>query len=304
MSGCYLCPRECGADRSKGPGMCGAASLPYVGRAALHHWEEPCISGVSGSGAIFFCGCNMRCVFCQNHEISRGRAGRTCDADGLASMMLALQAQGAHNINLVSPAPFLNVLTEAIPKARSLGLCIPIVYNTNAYEKASALKALEGLVDIYLPDLKYVSQGIAQKYSGTGDYFTFASSALEEMRRQVGGLQLSDSGIAARGMIIRHLVLPGSVDETRRVLDYIAASFPGDTAISLMSQYVPCYRAAEYPALNRRLMKREYDRAVEYCLSLGLENVFIQGMDSADGGFTPDFDGSTPDLSPEISLNC
>ena len=289
--GCMLCPRKCGADRITHMGVCGAPILPYAAKASLHMWEEPFISGSRGSGAIFFCGCNLKCVFCQNHDISNGIVGKSCDGNSLADIMLGLEAKGAHNINLVSPAPFVPVIREGIITARQRGLALPVLYNTNAYETVDTLKQLEGLVDIYLPDLKYVERGISKKYSGAEDYFEYASGAIDEMYRQRGLLKLDEEGMAKSGVVIRHLVLPGSVDETRRVLDYIAGHFPKEINISLMSQYVPFYKAEQYPPLNRRLLKKEYKRAIEYGFSLGLENIMTQEMSSATAEYTPVFDG-------------
>ncbi len=289
--GCMLCPRRCNADRRKNMGACNAPILPYIAKASLHMWEEPFISGQRGSGTVFFCGCNLKCVFCQNHDISNGQVGNTADPGALAESMLRLQDKGAHNINLVSPAPFVPMIIETIISAKEQGLSLPIVYNTNAYENVDTLKRLEGLVDVYLPDLKYVDSGISRKYSGAEDYFEYASKAIDEMYRQKGLLVLDDSGMAKSGVVIRHLVLPGSVDETRRVLDYIAGHFPKEINISLMSQYVPFHLAAKYPPLDRHLLKREYKRAVEYGFSLGLENILIQEMSSATAEYTPVFDG-------------
>ncbi len=290
MSGCMQCPRRCGADRSRENGLCGAPATPHVARAALHLWEEPCLSGTRGAGTIFFCGCNLDCLFCQNYEISHGTIGSRLDAAELAALMLRLQGIGAHNIDLVTPTPHLHVLLCALEKAKAAGLTIPVVYNTNGYELVESLRRLEGLVDIYLPDLKYVSAVAAQKYSGAAGYFQYAAPAILEMQRQCGVLQVDEEGIARRGLIVRHLVLPGSVDEARGALDFIAANLPKDTRISLMSQYVPCHRAVT-PPLNRRLTRREYQRAVDYCLSLGLTQVFVQEMEAADAAYTPLFDG-------------
>ena len=290
MSACMQCPRRCGADRSRENGLCGAPATPHVARAALHMWEEPCLSGTRGAGTIFFCGCNLDCLFCQNYEISHGAIGSRLDAGELADLMLCLQGMGAHNIDLVTPTPHLHVLLPALEKAKAAGLTIPVVYNTNGYELVESLRSLEGLVDIYLPDLKYISAVAAQKYSGAADYFQYAAPAILEMQRQCGVLQLDEEGIARRGLIVRHLVLPGSVDEARGALDFIAANLPKDTRISLMSQYVPCHRAVT-PPLNRRLTRREYQRAVDYCLSLGLTQVFVQEMEAADAAYTPLFDG-------------
>lgn len=286
-----LCPRECGADRISRAGFCGAYETPNIARAALHFWEEPPISGTRGSGAVFFSGCNLDCIFCQNNSINHTLIGKSADGVRLADIMLSLEAHGAHNINLVSPAPFVRTLCKAIPLARSKGLAVPIVYNTNAYEKTEALRRLDGLVDIYLPDLKYMTSGISEKYSRAADYAEFAVPAIAEMARQCGMLQTDAEGIAVRGLLIRHLVLPGSVDETRRVIDHIVQNYPKDIAFSLMGQYAPNGCALPGP-LSRKLLKREYDRAVDYAIIRGLTNVFIQDLTSANGCFTPEFDGS------------
>ena len=303
---CMLCPLECGTNRAEEPGACGvggfssdllggrnAAYCASVARCARHYFEEPPISGTHGSGAVFFSGCNMACVFCQNHKISQcvsgEQSGRIVDDAQLAGAMLRLQELGAHNINLVTPSPHTLLIIKAIEKARVLGLSIPIVYNTNAYEKVEALRLLDGLVDVYLPDLKYVSAVASRKYSGRADYFDFASKAVLEMHRQCGVLETREDGIARKGLIIRHLVLPGSVDEARGVLDWIAANLPIETHISLMSQYTPF---GELPApLNRRLLKREYARALDHALDLGFVNIFTQKLSSASSEFTPDFNG-------------
>ena len=300
---CTLCPLECGADRAVEAGACGVGGFdkavlgrldPYltalIARAARHFFEEPPISGTRGSGAIFFSGCNMACIFCQNHDISQTAKGRPVDASQLVDVMLRLQELGSHNINLVTPSPHTELLARAILAARNSGLTIPVVYNTNAYEKVEALERLEGLIDIYLPDLKYRSPIPARKYSGRSDYFDFASKALLEMQRQCGVLATDESGIARRGVIVRHLVLPGSVDETRGVLDFIHEHMPIETHISLMSQYTPLAEGLPKP-LDRRLLKREYERALEYALALGFTNIYAQELDSADACFTPEFNG-------------
>ncbi|MCR5808581.1 MAG: radical SAM protein [Clostridiales bacterium] len=295
MSYCFECPVMCGADRENGEvGVCCAGGCSFVARAARHYYEEPPISGTRGSGAIFFTGCNMRCVFCQNHEISRGlpedtASARPVDAESLCDTMLRLQELGAHNINLVTPTPHVRLIERALPLAKARGLVIPIVCNTNGYERVETLKRLEGLIDIYLPDLKYVSPRLAERYSGRSDYFEFAGPAIKEMHRQVGCLELDGEGMAKRGLIVRHLVLPCAVDETRRVLDFIKAELPLETCISLMSQYTPI-PGMKRP-LDRRLTKAEYRRAKEYAVSLGFTNVFVQELSSAEKEFTPEFDG-------------
>lgn len=297
---CTVCPLACGADRAVSCGACGVGGTngigerdPYttafVARAARHFYEEPSISGTRGSGAIFFSGCNLACCFCQNKDISASIKGIPMDAEELVSTMLRLQSLGAHNINLVTPTPHLKLLKKSIPIAKASGLIIPIVYNTNAYETVESVSQLEGLVDVYLPDLKYVSTKLSSDYSSRDDYFSFASSAIKEMFRQCGKLKTDENGIAVSGTIIRHLVLPGSIDETRRVLDFIAENFPIDINISLMRQYTPI--SGMKPPLDRKLLKREYDRAVDYAVSLGFSNLLIQHASSADSGFTPSFDG-------------
>lgn len=287
---CTLCPRACGIARDTARGYCSAMRLPHVARAMLHAWEEPCISGKNGAGAIFFCGCNLDCIFCQNHAISHHMHGETYDAQKLCALMLRLESEGASCIDLVTPAPHVPVLAPALVQAREKGLSIPVVYNTNAYETVDALRMLDGLVDVYLPDFKYVRAEVSLAYSGAADYFAYAAPALEEMHRQVGDLVLDGAGIARRGLLIRHLVLPAAVGETRRALSHIASRFsPECTHISLMGQYVPAHRAIGHKSLGRRLLASEYARAVEYCLSLGFTHVYVQSLDAADASYTPDF---------------
>lgn len=294
MTECFECPIMCGADRELAPGACGAGKTPFIARAARHYYEEPPISGTRGSGAIFFAGCNMSCVFCQNFGISRSGSPASvfpADESRLADLMLRLEELGAHNVNLVTPTPHTRTIEKAIPLARDRGLTVPIVWNTNGYERVETVKRFEGLVDIWLPDLKYVSSALAERYSGRPDYFEFASEAITEMHRQAGILKLGDDGTAKKGLIIRHLVLPCAVDETRRVLDFIKESFPIETYISLMSQYTPIPGMKK--PLDRRLTKGEYRRAVDYAVNLGFFNVFTQKLSSAESEYTPEFTGFT-----------
>lgn len=288
MSECRLCPRECGRDRRSEPGLCGAGELPRIAKTMLHNWEEPFISGSRGSGAVFFSGCNMFCSFCQNYLISRSSAGEPVTAGGLAGVMLALQAQGAHNVDLVSPSPYSAVIAAAVPQARERGLAVPIVYNTNAYEKTEALGALDGLVNVYLPDMKYASARAAARFSSTPDYFEFASAAVLEMRRQQPEDVFDADGLMTRGLAVRHLVLPGAVDETRRVLSWLMDNLGQDVRLSLMGQYTPAYRAEG--ALARKLTRGEYSRAVDYSIRLGFKNVLIQTAGAADPAYTPEFE--------------
>ena len=293
---CTVCPRLCPVDRRVRPGYCGALALPQVARAALHLWEEPPISGTRGSGAVFFSGCNLRCVFCQNSDISASIRGKFCDEAALCRIFLDLQAQGAHNINLVTPMPHTPVLIRALRLAKEQGLRIPILWNTNGYERVETLRELSGLVDLYLPDFKYVSERLSQKYSGAADYFPVAAAALAEMWRQCGPLVLNEEGIAQKGVLVRHLVLPGSVDEARRVIDFLFKTYGDALSLSLMRQYTPMYRALSepenFPFLTRRVTAREYNRTVDYALSKGMTRLFLQKAEAATDAYTPAFDGT------------
>ena len=300
---CNICPRKCNADRESGKGFCGMGSRPVVARSFLHMWEEPCISGVRGSGTVFFSGCNLKCIFCQNHEISHGGIGREIGMAELAGIFLSLRNKGAHNINLVTPTHFVTVIKEALllakrgvpscetgPEARAemcRRLDIPVVYNTNGYDSIEALHMLEGEIDIYLPDLKYISPDMAMEYSGAADYFEIASAAVLEMYRQVGSPDFDENGMLRKGMIVRHLVLPGHTAETIRILEWIADCLPG-VHVSLMSQYIPCYKACGHPTLGRRLTKYEYEKVLNKFSRLGL-NGYVQERDSASSQYIPDF---------------
>lgn len=254
----------------------------------LHQWEEPFISGTRGSGAVFFSGCNLGCVYCQNHEIRDGGIGESYDPAALASVYLKLQEDGAHNINLVTAAPYVPDVAESLRLAKAQGLTIPVVYNSSGYECVEAIQSLEGLVDIYLPDFKYVTPLLSEKFSNAADYAEVATLAIQEMHRQVGELLLNEEGIATCGLVIRHLILPGCADDSRKVLDEIVRILPLATFISLMSQYTPQVYTTEFP-LNRRITQREYDRVISYALSLGLHNILLQERDSAKSVYTPQF---------------
>ena len=285
---CTICPRNCHIDRTAANGFCGCSSVPKVARAALHFDEEPCISGTRGSGTIFFSGCNLKCIFCQNIVLQDGTLGEPFTVDRLVETMLALQSRGAHNINLVTPTPHRDILVPALRAAKENGLSIPVLYNTNAYETVETIRAYEGLVDLYLPDLKYHDDRLARKFSKVTGYFPIALEAIREMVRQTGFMQMDNSGMALRGVRIRHLVLPGCVFDTRAVLDAVAEAFGTDIPLSLMSQYTPM-PACKEPPLSRRLTKREYESAVEHCISLGFQNVYIQGFESVGTSYTPPF---------------
>ena len=285
---CTVCPRNCKIDRTAAKGFCGCSSVPLVARAALHYDEEPSISGTRGSGTIFFSGCNLKCIFCQNMVLQDGALGEPFTPQRLAEVMLLLQSRGAHNINLVTPTPHRDAIVKALRIAKADGLSIPVLYNTNSYETVETIRMFEGLVDIYLPDLKYVDARLSLKFSRAADYFSVAIAAIEEMFRQVGPMVCDADGIAKRGVRIRHLVLPGCVFDTRQVLNAIKAHFGVDCPISLMSQYTPIPSCTVKP-LDRPLTKREYESALDYCLSLGFTNVYTQELTSVGASFTPPF---------------
>ncbi|KPU42843.1 radical SAM superfamily protein [Oxobacter pfennigii] len=290
LSQCKLCPRKCNTDRLKGNlGYCRAGADIKAAKAMLHKWEEPIISGGNGSGAVFFSGCNLSCVFCQNFDISQQDKGKIITSEQLADIFLKLQSQGADNINLVSPVQYMPQIVKSLELSKSNGLLIPVIYNSNGYENKDMLKYLDGLVDVYLPDIKYYSDKYAIKYSNAPNYFHHASQGLLEMYRQVGSPEFSGD-LIKRGLMIRHLLLPGQLSESRIILDWIADNLPHDIYISLMCQYVPMHRAGEFPEINKKVSQKSYDWLVDYCLSLGLVNGFIQDMDSADNIYTPEFD--------------
>ena len=288
---CELCPRRCGADRRTQTGRCGAGNTLRAARAALHRWEEPCISGEDperGSGTVFFCGCTLGCVFCQNGVISHGGEGKEITAERLAEVFLALQAQGAYNINLVTPTQYLPWILEALNLCGER-LAIPVLYNTGGYERVEMLRLLEGRVQIYLPDLKYALEKPARELSCAGDYFPVAAAAIDEMLRQVGPYRIGDDGLMKSGVIIRHLVLPGQLENTKAVIDYVSAHFPPHTVLfSLMSQYTPQPGASG--ALARRLNHAEYRAAVRYMTDCGITDGFCQELSSAKEEYTPIFD--------------
>ena len=283
---CNQCPRRCNVDRENALGYCKAPNAYKLARASLHFWEEPCISGKSGSGAVFFSGCNLGCVFCQNYEISHKCKGVEVSEERLIRIFEHLVDEGANNINLVNPTHYAVQLAHTLKKYKPP---VPVVYNTSGYDSVDTLKLLDGLVDIYLPDFKYIRNDKALRYSRAEDYPQFAMPALTEMKRQVGNDVFDENGIMKRGMIIRHLVLPGNTNSAIQALDYLAENF-GDTYISVMAQYVPCTNLSEYKEINRKITKREYDKVVNHILELGLEKVFLQKLESATEDYIPDFD--------------
>ena len=288
---CNECPRRCNIDRSITKGFCGMSDKVSVARAALHMWEEPCISGENGSGAVFFSGCNLRCVFCQNACIARGMSGVEISVDRLSEIFLELQEKGAVNINLVTPSHYVKEIVKALTMAKDNGLTIPVVYNTSSYELVDTLKSLEGLVDIYLPDFKYVDSSLAMRYSHAKDYYEVACAALAEMHRQISACSFDEHGIMTGGIIVRHLILPGHTADSKRVIKYIKDTYGDDVFISIMNQYTPLPHVSEYPEINRKVTKREYDNVVDYAIDIGVTNGFIQEGSAAEESFIPEFNG-------------
>lgn len=293
---CNLCPRGCLVDRKdKKTGYCGQTDKVRIARAALHFWEEPCISGKEGSGTVFFCGCPLRCIFCQNHEIALGKGkngeafGKEITIEKLSEVFLDLQTQGANNINLVTGTHFVPQIVKALVWAKEKGLQIPIVYNCGGYERVETLQLLKGLVDIYLPDFKYYSSDLSKEYSRAEDYFAVASKAVEEMVGQVGEPVFDTQGYLKKGVIVRHLVLPGSTKDSKEVIKYLYQTYQDKIYISIMNQYTPMEHMKGHPLLKRKVTKREYEKVIDYALSLGLENAFIQEGETAAESFIPDF---------------
>ena len=292
LQACQLCPRACGVNRESGKvGYCQKSDQLVVGRAALHHWEEPCISGTKGSGAVFFSGCTMGCVFCQNHCLSKGEAGKEISIERLAEIFIELQEQGAHNINLVTPTHYTLHIVEALKMAKDKGLSIPVIYNCSGYEKVETLRLLEGLVQVYLPDFKYYSEELARKYSKAPHYFEYASEAVKEMVRQVGEATFNEEGIIQKGVIVRHLLLPGQLMDSKKIVRYLYENYGNSIWMSLMNQYTPLEQVAKYPELNRKVTKKAYNRLIDFALDLGLENGFIQEGETAKESFIPLFNG-------------
>lgn len=288
---CTLCPRSCKADRADGQkGYCGADKNIKVARASLHMWEEPCISGTNGSGTVFFSGCPLKCIYCQNKKIADGNKGRVLTTGELSKLFLLLQSKGASNINLVTPTHFTPQIAQAIEQSKKDGLTLPIVYNTSGYEKTETLKHLDGLVDIYLPDLKYKSVELSSKYSNAPNYFEIAAAAVSEMVRQTGKPVFDDRGLMRKGTIVRHLVFPSHTKDSKDIISYLYNTYKNDIYVSIMSQYTPLAENLKFPNLSRRVTKREYGKVVDYAISLGVENAFIQEGRAAEESFIPDFD--------------
>lgn len=288
---CLLCPRKCGINRSTGQtGVCGVSAEIRVARAALHYWEEPCISGEKGSGAVFFSGCSLHCVFCQNREISDGKAGKVISKERLSDIFIELAGKGANNINLVTPGQYIPDIVWAVNDARRRGMEHPIVYNTSGYEDADELKQLEGIVDVYLPDFKYMDSALSAKYSRAKDYPSVAKQALSEMVRQQPDVVIDDAtGLIQKGVIVRQLLLPGHVNDAKAILKYLHDTYQNSIYISMMSQFTPI-ALKDYPEINRTVTRREYERLIDYAIKIGITNAFIQEGDVAKDSFIPAFD--------------
>lgn len=288
---CLLCPRKCGINRRTGQtGVCGVSSEIKVARAALHYWEEPCISGKRGSGAVFFSGCSLHCVFCQNREISDGKEGKVISKERLSDIFMELADKGANNINLVTPGQYIPDIVWAVNDAKSRGMKLPIIYNTSGYENVTELKLLEGIVDVYLPDFKYMDSTLSARYSRAKDYPSVAKQAISEMVRQQPDVVIDDAtGLIQKGVIVRQLLLPGHVNDAKAVLKYLYDTYHDHVYISMMSQFTPI-ALKDYPEINRTVTKREYERLVDYALEIGITNAFIQEGDVAKDSFIPAFD--------------
>ncbi|MEE0944296.1 MAG: radical SAM protein [Clostridia bacterium] len=286
---CELCPRKCGINRIQGEiGFCGAGEDTVIGLYSLHKWEEPCISGENGSGTVFFSHCTMKCVFCQNYTISSLHNGRKVSVEELTEIFLELQEIGAHNINLVTPTHFLANIIPALDKAKAKGLNIPILYNTSGYDNVETLKAIEGYIDIYMPDFKFWRSKYAKEYSSAPDYPEVAKAAISEMFRQVGSVQL-DNGLMVRGMLVRHLLMPGLLYDAKKIIDYLYSEYKDDIYISIMNQYTPLPHISGIESLNRRVGKNEYNTLCDYAEKIGIKNAFVQEESSSSDIYIPNF---------------
>lgn len=294
---CQICPRNCQVNRAENKmGVCGVSASLKIARAALHFWEETCISGIKGSGAVFFSGCSMHCVFCQNQEIAKGVAGKEVSRERLTEILLELQDKGANNINFVTPGHYVPDIVWSVEQAKRQGLCIPIVYNTSSYETVDTLKQLEGIVDVYLPDFKYWSSELAAKYSNAPDYPKVAKRAIAEMVRQQPSPifaydEEQDLDLIKNGVVVRQLLLPGQLKDAKRIVKYLYETYGNQIYLSLMSQYTPLPHVEKYPELNRKVSRRTYDAYVDYAIALGVKNGYIQEEDVAEESFIPLFNG-------------
>ena len=290
LNSCTLCPHNCKVNRLEGKkGRCKCDNTLKIALASLHMFEEPCISGANGSGTVFFTNCNLNCIYCQNYEISQGGKGKEITIQTLADIFIKQQEKGAHNINLVTPTMYVYQIIEAIKLARKTGLKIPIIYNSNGYENVETIKMLNGYIDVYLPDLKYYTNELSKKYSNVDNYFEVATNAIKEMYSQVGNAVFDDNGIIQKGVIIRHLVLPNHIQNTKNILKWINENLPKDIYVSVMAQYFPTYKAKNDSLINRKLNKKEYKEVLNYLYSLDLQNGYIQELGNHEEEYVPDF---------------
>lgn len=290
LNSCTLCPHNCKVNRLEGKkGRCKCDNTLKIALASLHKFEEPCISGTNGSGTVFFTNCNLNCIYCQNYEISQGGKGKEITIQTLADIFIKQQEKGAHNINLVTPTMYVYQIIEAIKLARKNGLKIPIIYNSNGYENVETIKMLNGYIDVYLPDLKYYTNELSKKYSNVDNYFEVATNAIKEMYSQVGNAVFDDNEIIQKGVIIRHLVLPNHIQNTKNILKWINENLPKDIYVSIMAQYFPTYKAKNDSLINRKLNKKEYKEVLNYLYSLDLQNGYIQELGSHEEEYVPNF---------------
>lgn len=287
---CNLCPRNCGIDRNEKRGYCGMSSALLAAKAYLHMWEEPCISGARGSGTVFFSGCNLKCAYCQNNHIALGKTGYEITGERLGEIFLELQDKGAHNINLVTPTHYLRHIIEALDFTRGK-LSIPVVYNCGGYEKAETIKKLDGYIDVYMPDFKYMDSAIAKKYSNAPDYPQRAKEAIDEMVMQNPNFRFDDEGIMKRGVLVRHLILPGQTKDSKRIIQYLYEKYGDRIYMSIMNQYTPMENMGDFPELNRKVTEEEYDDVIAFAQRLGVENAFIQEGGTVSESFIPSWDG-------------
>lgn len=291
LENCTLCPRNCNVNRIKGEkGFCHSESNLRVARAALHYWEEPCISGDNGSGAVFFSGCTLKCVFCQNNAISRGVTGKEISVERLCEIFFELKEKGANNINLVTGDHYIPAIKEAILLSKKNGFDLPFIFNCSGYEKAEQIKLLDGVIDVYLPDMKYFSDDLSMRYSNAKNYFQMAKSAVAEMYRQCPEVIFDDNGIIKKGVIIRHLVLPGCVDDSKKVISYLYETYGDNVILSIMNQYTPVNGAKLPGELNRKLTTEEYDEVIDFAVDIGVENAYVQEDGTVSESFIPAFD--------------
>ncbi len=292
LKSCTLCPRACGVNRLKGErGFCGASDQIKAARAALHFWEEPCLSGELGSGTVFFSHCTLQCIFCQNYQISSCQKGRKISSQRLCEIFLSLEQQGAHNINLVTPTHYIPQILEAVFRAKEQGLTLPIVYNSSGYERKETIALLKGAVDIFLPDFKYMDDEMALKYSHAPDYARYAKESIRQMVEQAGKPEFDENGMMKKGVIIRHLMLPGQLSDTKKIIRWVYETFGDRVYLSLMNQYTPTEQVKGIPELNRTITRKEYDKAIDFALRLGITQGFIQEGGTASESFIPNFDG-------------